>query len=162
MLSGTWKSKSSLIWSIFSSLISVALCPVYIPLSAASNEPLPKLYAVSMMWTLNARVELRSLPWGNRSTLSYITSRNKSSLATKGPIRARPVSLFFFGEGNWSQGSSWRVWTSSAQPNSAGSPCNVCPSFRYVLYWFISVSGSWTRSRSIDNLEAITVHTAIL
>ena len=78
-----------------SSLINlvVSQLPKYFQLLAGTNEVLPKLYAVSMMWSLNARQELRSLPWGNRSTLSYINSGNKSRLNTKG-LQVEAVSLF--------------------------------------------------------------------
>jgi len=85
---------NALIWLTFETAAPSAICslinlvvsqlPTYFQLLAASNEVLPKLYAVSMMWSLNARQELRSLPWGNRSTLSYINSGNRPKLNTKG------------------------------------------------------------------------------
>ena len=60
----------------FSSLINLVVTQLSVYwLVATANEILPKLYAFSMMWTLNARQELRDLPWGNRSTLPYITNR---------------------------------------------------------------------------------------
>ena len=55
---------------------------------------LPKLYAVSMMWTLNARQELRDLPWGNSSTLSYISFPKPSRSITNEPIQAETVCIF--------------------------------------------------------------------
>ena len=81
-----------LIQFYLSSLINLTLSqiPGYYPLLAASNEVLPKLYAVSMMWSLNARQELRGLPWGNRSTLSYISSGKKN---TRELVRTETVCL---------------------------------------------------------------------
>ena len=79
-----------------SSLINLTFnqVPSYYPLLAASNEVLPKLYAVSMMWTLNARQDLRGLPWGNSSTLSYINSGKKPQWNTRGSIQVEPVCLY--------------------------------------------------------------------
>lgn len=57
---------------------------IYYQLLATFNEIAPKLYAFSMMWSLNARNELRSIPWGNRSTLSYIDP--DSQLGARGPV----------------------------------------------------------------------------
>ncbi len=70
--------------------LTVSQIPGYYPFLAASNEVLPRLYAVSMMWTLNARQELRGLPWGNRSTLSYISSGKKN---TRELVQAKTVCL---------------------------------------------------------------------
>ena len=43
-------------------------------ISTAFNQPLPKLYAISMMWTLNARKEIRTV----RARLNSPTSSERT------------------------------------------------------------------------------------
>ena len=84
-----------------SSLISLVISQLSVngyQLLSAFNEILPKLYAVSMMWTLNARHELRNLSWGNSSTISRITTtpRFATKPRTETVIAGETVRASFF------------------------------------------------------------------
>lgn len=86
-------------------------------LSALFNTMLPKLYAISMMWTLNARLEFRSMTVGN----SVVTSgRIVFDAPFDGSLQVRSLCAFFSGQdSNWlfqrtnsGQGRSYRARSS--------------------------------------------------
>jgi hypothetical protein len=62
------------------------------------NVPLPKLYAISMMWTLNARRALRAQRSGTRSGTHTGSSSNDLSARSRPQRRGPNVRRFIAGE----------------------------------------------------------------
>ena len=100
------------IHTFLSSLVSLVTSQLTVngfQVLSAFNEIIPQLYAVTMMWTLNARHELRDLSRGNNvGGISHLASGTHQWLASKRDIERVSLRLIHAIFYNKNEGSPWR------------------------------------------------------